>query len=723
MRVKTLFVLFVFLCLSCLEGKTQSWISIDSSKSGECFSISILESNESVYRAKISLHGFYDKVIQKDGNDFHLISFNIPASTTELGNPNLPVINQLFALPFGDTISVSLKKEIWDSIEIGKIFPSQDLLYEEFPEDAPFKLNYNTYSAECFSPFLTKTGELQKWKGIPNRIVTICPFKYYPRRNCLSILKEFEICVNYVNIRHKPSCISGNLGKFANANILNNIKNQQTTSRNSSNYDYLIIAGNIANITSCQAMKDFCKWKAFKGLKTKVVTTSTTGSSASLIKEYIAAEKETCDISYVLFVGDYDKIPLVVINDTALHYGMPIKGDYWYTCLDGNNDVQADIPIGRIPTNSITEFTSIVEKTIRYESTPISYYNKALLVAGYNQSYSTCMESVRTATYNTPFSFTKEYGGYPEYGGNEATNSDILSQINSNFNIVNYRGHGIENAWGESEWGWNTANEYFYGSYVNQLGTATNSIYLNVACLTGDITNNQCMMKSFLFSDRGATFFLGATNIALKNAGNSLNISFYDNLLNENIKRIGDCLLESHLQTITNLGIYGIVNAYLFLCGGDPSLELWTTQPQTFEIASININGNYVNIVTSSTQGYKANFVSANGEVLNSTNSTGNYTSVEKPTSNGYIVLTKSGYIPYVINVNATDSNIQNVSFDNGCTIYLNTPIYIGYDVTASQPYGSVSIGSGSKVIISKGQGVSITKGFECQTGGTLEIK
>jgi hypothetical protein len=85
-------------------------------------------------------------------------------------------------------------------------------------------------------------------------------------------------------------------------------------------------------------------------------------------------------------------------------------------------------------------------------------------------------------------------------------------------------------------------------------------------------------------------------------------------------------------------------------------------------------------------------------------------------------VLNKKGYAPYVINVNAEDNYIQNNAFSD-CTIYINTPIEVGYDVTTTKPYGNVSIEPGGHVILKKGQGVTISNGFECKSGAILEIK
>ena len=73
-----------------------------------------------------------------------------------------------------------------------------------------------------------------------------------------------------------------------------------------------------------------------------------------------------------------------------------------------------------------------------------------------------------------------------------------------------------------------------------------------------------------------------------------------------------------------------------------------------------------------------------------------------------------------------TDDYIQNkVFYNTGIANYYikNATINVGYDVTTSVPYGSVSIENGSKLTISKNQSVLIKNGFECKLGGEFQIK
>ena len=74
--------------------------------------------------------------------------------------------------------------------------------------------------------------------------------------------------------------------------------------------------------------------------------------------------------------------------------------------------------------------------------------------------------------------------------------------------------------------------------------------------------------------------------------------------------------------------------------------------------------------------------------------------------------------------LNVNDSYIQNKVFDKVDSYYIkNTSISAGYDVTNSTPYGNVIIESGSRLNISKKNGVLIKNGFKRELGGELKIR
>lgn len=709
-----LYCLLFCLTIVSLDIRAELWISVDGSKEGECVTTSNIKSNTLLYEANYSVHGFYANSTEINGTTYQRLSFDIPSTLSERGLPALPVINKLFAIPYGTECDVTIKNEKWEKMPIGTIYPSQDVLFESLGK-GEFLINNSVYQNDDFTPALIQVGKVKYWKGIVCKSVKICPFVYYPSSNDVLVLKEFILSVKFKqNERMNCLQLDGPKKVFANSNIIKTKDSTKATMSND-NYDYLIIVGDIPNISNCQALSDFLLWKAFKGYKTKMVSTSVTGTSVAQIKQYINNERLK-DIKYVLFVGNQDKIPMDSIYDSNLHYGCFICGDYLYGCQGGTDDYYADISIGRFPANTVDELTTMINKTIRYEKfSGLHSYNDVLLIAHQGNNFYPTIDSIANR-YHTSQNFTKLHGNQG------ATNSDVLQHINEGFNIVNYNGHGEEDLWLD----WNSLHENFTYNYADSLNADALSIYFSIACKTGNIRNSPTMMRSFLCKNTGAVAFFGATFVSIASANATLNKLLYHYLLDYGIVQIGDLILYSQNENIVNMEGLGIINALMYLCGGDPTLEIWTGITKTFDNYTLSLNGQNLTINNVGVNGFKLSIVAEDGSLIDVVNSVISPYTFSLPSGNFYVVLNKHNYIPRVIYVNVSDNSIQNKVFDNiGIDNYYvkNATISAGYDVTTSVPYGNVSIESGSRVTINKSNGVIIKNGFECKTGGELWIK
>lgn len=706
------------------------WEPIDDSGSMKCITITTLESNENVFKARITIHGYHDNAIDIDGNIYHQLSFDDPATFSYVGEPALPIISHYIALPKGENFEVNIVEEKWsEMILIGQVMPYQRSVLET-EEEPPFEKDNIIYNKEVYPNDMVYIGDLQKWRGINNRILNICPIKYMPKEGKLSILKEFVLEILFDKTAKNNPIQSSNMHLFLNQiNTTAGERIEEEIRTSAEYYDYLIIAGNIPGVLDCQALEDFRKWKAFKGYKTKLVSTNTIGTSASQIKQYIINES-TKGIKYVLFIGDSDKIPLYYYENTALH--ATAKSDYWYGCLDGPNDLYADVFIGRFSTNNLSELTNMVNKAISYEKNPRNYGNKVLLVAhseGAPGKYQQCSELIRTGNYSESALFSKEYGAPYYQQGNYATNDSVVSKINEGTNIINYRGHGDFNQWQT----WNWYGQSFYDTQISSLNNLTNDIYFCVACLNGDIYDQTCFMETFIRSNYGAAGMLAATESTYTSVNDSYNQFLFSKLLNDKIYNIGDLNWAAHMATIatttpTNdeqeIAKY---NTFCYLCGGDPSLEIITNNTSEFDCVLSFVEEDFI-IYTDNTGKYKVSLVNEDGTLSSVLYTTGSYCVLPTPTNNCYISLNKHNFVPRSFYINATDNIIQNKVFNNTNidNYYINTNnlgINVGYDVTNSMPHGNVTIESGNKLVINMSNNVSIKNGFECKLGGELVIK
>lgn len=702
---------------------SQDWIPIGDGLKGKALTKEILEDDEVAYKVRIRLNGMHDIKIPNERGVFHCLSFDEEERLMKPGEPALPIIPLLIAIPSGSTPLVSIESESWEGMNMGAVLPAQKPSFDGMGSQK-FFINEKAYKMP-FIPHKLSVSEEKNWRGINNIGVQICPFMYYPNLDSLCVMKEFILKIDFqrstANRLVKPSLIkeSSRFGLFDNT-VFSEYSSKAGNSLND-NYDYLIIVGS-STIYQSQAMKDFRRWKALKGFKSKAVLVDSIGNDTSSIKSYITAEYSK-GVRYVLLVGN---VYSVVAKDVDyLDYDNTptgtFKSDYWYGCILGNDDEQ-DVAIGRFPVSSLEQFSNIVQKSIRYETWKNLYY-RALLMAhkehnGYYYTYITCCDTIKNRTYSEPISFYKEYG--TSY---YATNAVVNSNINQGTHIINYRGHASADYLGNPEW--NVSSQSYNKTELDSLSSNTNSVFLSIACYTGNIASQNSMLEAYTCSPKGAAAFLGSSTSTETFVNTAYNKMLYRYLLDSTEYRLADISMKAFISQIrvNPNWPYTKNNAYSYICGGDPALELWTATPQKVNDVEVDyVNGNMV-VNTVDTCQYNVYISSVDGELISRLTTSNQTVTFTKPSDKFYFSLVKHNRIPYVVYCDFERNSLQCVEVDyNG--FYGNTPFAMGEYVNYDDDIGDVVVKNGSKLNIKLGSGgVQMEEGFKVETGGRLIIK
>ena len=708
----SIYVMLLFFC----NAFPQEWIPFNGQQQKEAVTMAVLQSDASCYKVRVTVNGLYDKAVQNEKGAFHFLSLGRVEKLLSMGCPALPCINQIIAIPPDATMSVSVEEEEWKDLKIGLIYPAQSQFLEE---NKVFHMNDTVYQHPFYPPII-KVGKESIWRGIRHAGVSVCPFKYYPQENRLSVLCSFTLKVDFTQ-KHSTVLqkMDSRFGLFDNTVYKKEPLDSNTRSSNDENYDYLIIVGipNSINYTQFnEKLRQFRIWKALKGFKTKVVSSS----SVYYIQNYISQEKAK-GLRYVLLIGDKDHIEL---SETVNH----IKGDYEYGCEPGNNE--ADVSVGRFSIASLADFENMVDKTIRYESSTNIYPATMLIAhkedAQYNNpnSYQGCSEYIDTTHYVTPMGFFKAYGASVQYNGNNATNQYVTNEMRTlNYNIINYRGHGGISFWGNPDW--NEAGESFTSSEINNMDSTKCSVFFSIACNTGNIEGDTiCMLETFTRSDHGAVAFIGGTNATDTDANSDYDKILFQKLLNDSTFHLGDLNIQSHIQNIQNYNTMPVNtaanNAFAYLCGGDPTLELWTDSPSRIGATVTSANG-LITVNTGSNLGnYTLNIVSINGDLLNSIPCSTTTKTFSIPADQILFSIDKHDYVPYVYYYDRITNDIANVIFTyNAC--FEATPFDMNnnnnnYGPVIVKPFNSLHIKNGS-------DGVLIESNFKCEKGAIFEVK
>lgn len=704
--------------------------------------MTVLKNDVSSYQVEVTINGIYDWQIKDKHGNFHRLFLDGGGTLLSHGEPMLPLISQIIAIPPGAEVSASIVEEKWVDIKIGRILPAQLSSRDNYSNNS-FQYDERIYYQPYYPPIVSVSRE-HTWRGIRNVGINVCPLKYYPDENKLSVLSKFILNVSFdrntdINVKDivpyaEDFCLFDNTAY--------SIPNRQRSGIN--NHNYLIICNNLSILQSDE-LKKFKIWKALRGFNTTIVSldsilTSSTYSQDE-VKEYI--RNEVGSGGYVLLVGDNNSIPTASVNSFSPGTRR-IRGDYWYGYDSGYGEWEADIAVGRFSTNSAWEFENMVNKTIRYESTsPLS--DSTLLVAHkedptYYGGFQYWCEMIRKNNYDEPMSFIKAYGASVENTGTNATNAFVISKINNGVPIVCYIGHGYFNYWGglfglngssNPNYGWNASCESFYSSEVaNMDSTACTVLFANSAN-TANICVSGNMLEAFTRGTYGAVAYVGSTTEGdgFEFFNESYGYALFDNLLKSGVYHLGDIVNLSLIASVNgNYGgngyYYAKDNAVSYICGGDPTLELWTATPQSFGDVTLTESNGDITITTQYGNNYKLFVVNENGELIGiHTGNSANTTTFAKPSGNFYLGINKHNYIPHIICYNTDAEFIQNVTF-NYDAYYHHTPLDIGYGVTPDAPDGPVIVKEGSKLIIENGTGgVYFDVCFECEKGGVLEVK
>lgn len=258
--------------------------------------------------------------------------------------------------------------------------------------------------------------------------------------------------------------------------------------------DYIIVTTN--DLKNAVISSDFVDWKNSIGFNVKIVSITDPEidyqpgvNLAEQIRNFLREYYIEWGIKYVLFVGNYAKIPMrYCYPDRTNHrfepfdmYSGEVPTDYYYADLsssdaeswdsdgdgfygefrDDNPDFSAEISVGRIPTNDLARITYTLDKFVSFEQDTGSWKNNALNAGAF--FYFTNQDNTGQSSMDgADLSYYLEedimngwtVSHYSEQEGLEtsiydwpALNEDsfILDWRTGQYAVINWQGHGWTN--------------------------------------------------------------------------------------------------------------------------------------------------------------------------------------------------------------------------------------------------------------------------------------
>ena len=464
--------------------------------------------------------------------------------------------------------------------------------------------------------------------------VVLYPLQYIPAEGKLILYTEIEFQLIHGPTTRPPASVnrrSEKTAQFYSDIVKSVVINPEAVTgqvggslgRSDDEIDFLIITAD----SLVPAFVQLADWKLRKGISTKIETVSTILSkyegddALHQIRNCILDYYGNHGTKWVLLGGDTEIISprrtfLTYMQGVGPDWRDTIPTDYYYSDLDGtwddngngsygeypdNIDMYPDVFVGRAPCTDSSEAQLFVDKCLTYEANPPLDYQMKILYAA---------ESL-WVNIPTDGSELKEY--IDHNFGPDGRDTTKLYQDRDNLNkqtfgaalsagqhIVNHVGHGSWTSISLADDAWTN------GDNDTLSNAPRSSLLYSVSCFSACIDTPECFGESFVMSDNGGGFAycgntrygIGKPGFPLEGPSCELDKEFFKALWVDDIHQLGKTFAYSKIPLIplssnpdtSDTGSFpqeGKLYRFAMFTSillGDPTLELWSQEPETLQI-------------------------------------------------------------------------------------------------------------------------------------------
>ena len=674
------------------------------------------------------------------------------------GEPCIPFRNDIFLVPNNCNVTVSVLDSLFTDTTM-VLSPSMPVQTDNNSK----VIRHNIIPYNGFSPkaIIHSSGVFHNREDALVE-VSVIPVKYNYQTNTVRRYSYIRYKLTYSRSNSDFRGERASMAKKICQNVPVREYSVDSTYRNDKHY--LIIT----TTEYKDSLNEFIKWKRLKGSNVHVACRAKGSWTVSAVTDTIQHYYTQDSIKYLLIVGDYDDVPGQQFYNydayaiTDYQYGLPV------------NEL-AQIKKGRLPVNTTTELAIVLNKIIKYEQAPIideDFYNTALHCAqfqdgdvdstgikdGYeDRCFTMCAEDLRNHLVNNYGKrIIRGYACSPDIfptNWNKTIYSDgvpiplairpdvyswrfswreIKNSIDEGTFYVLYRGHGDILNW---------YRPGFYHMFAHPLINDNKLPFIfSIACLTGKYNvSYNCLAEDLLkLQSGGCVGMIAASGKSYPGYNDAFVYGMFDAIWPGfspiyKLNGYGNTSFSApsyEVGEIMDLGLLRMSETWgapssrstnrlktkkMYHCFCDPSMMLYTENPQFFETPTIQIDDDtlYVNV--------------SDGEcrinvVNNITNEVQSYIGENVAICVGdndiSVCLDKHNYVPYVWQ---KDIHIQNENILSSHREYHAQNVKVGKHVTDQKPQGNVNV-INSHVSI-RANNVLLDKGTYINVGSTFKIK
>ena len=435
------------------------------------------------------------------------------------GDPEIPVVNELIAVPVGATPRIEVKSfhatdyNLGD-YDINTLMPRQpSLRKDKTPDDVPFVYNQASYEKGGLNKSPNAAVKVVgTMRGVRLAKMTIEPVSYDPVNNSVRVFNDIDVEVHFdgANAKATKDLYEETYSPYFDIVYKQLFNGSAAKDAYSDHPDLYTTPVKMLVITTstyanCDAFQQWLTWKKQKGIDVDVQTVANNATAAT-IKSKIYSRYNANHPTFLVLVGDETVVTHYALWDYGSNYGKAAT-DLEYASVDG--DVYHDMFLSRMPVSSTTELGNLVNKILTYEKYTMSdpsYLNNVLLIAGADASWAPkvgrpTINYAANNYFNTAHGFTNVYKYVTD------TYTGCYNHLSNGVGFGNYTAHGdIEML----------ADPQFTNTNANALTNNDKYFwFIGNCCLTANFKNEQnnktCLGETLVrAANKGAFGYIGS---------------------------------------------------------------------------------------------------------------------------------------------------------------------------------------------------------------------
>lgn len=435
------------------------------------------------------------------------------------GDPQIPVINQLIAVPFGaqprlEITSYSTTDYRLEDLGIHTLVPRQpSLRKDQRPEDVPFVYNASAYQTRGLRSTPQAVVSVEgTMRGVQLGKMTIEPVSYDPVNNTLRVFNDIEVTVHFddADAQATEDMLVKTYSPYFDIVYKSLFNGRAVMDAYSDHPDLyrtpvkmLVVA--TSTYQNSTAFQNWLTWKKQKGIDVDIYTV-TSSTASSTIRSEIQNRYNANYPTFLVIVGDETVVKAYKTNwSCGSTYGNCIN-DLEYASID--SDVYHDMYMSRMSVSSTTELANLVNKILTYEKYTMSnpsYLNNSLLVAGWDATWTNNVGKPTIQYANNNY-YNSAHGITPTVYITTASGQTAAYNNINNVGFLNYTAHGDIQELADPEF-----------TNTNVASMTNNDKYLWIVancCLTanwGNSSYSPCLGEAMIrAANKGAFGYIGS---------------------------------------------------------------------------------------------------------------------------------------------------------------------------------------------------------------------